>query len=153
MRLLQRHCGIDRGRGAARAALGAEEREYPRFARAAEAASAGGTEAGERFEQGLGPGGMIQIFARAGTHAGHDAGRMRHVAVGEDADLLGGGANQFDGANGALGILRGNVDDHDFGARILQLAENRVGGSGRKSNMAEHRLSQARRFQTTLQRG
>ncbi len=78
---------------------------------------------------------------------------MRHVAVGEDADLLGGGANQLDGANGALGILRGNVDDHDFGAGILKLAENRVGGASRKTDMAEYRLSEARRFQTTLQRG
>ncbi len=55
MRLLQRDGGIDGGRGAACAALGAEEREYPRFARAAEAASARGTEAGKSFEQGLIP--------------------------------------------------------------------------------------------------
>jgi hypothetical protein len=72
MRLLQRYCGIDGGRCAACATLGAEEREYPRFARAAEAASARGTEAGKSFEQGLDPGGMVQIFSRASTHGTYD---------------------------------------------------------------------------------
>ena len=74
-------------------------------------------------------------------------------AAGEDANLLGRGANQFDGADGALSIMRGNVNNDYFGARILQLAEDRIGRSGGKSDMAEYCLGQARRFQTTLQRG
>ena len=51
------------------------------------------------------------------------------------------------------GILRGDVDDDNFRARILQLAKDGVGGSGGKPDVAENSLSQARRFQTILQCG
>jgi hypothetical protein len=132
--------------------FGAEEGKYPSFACASESASAGGTEAGEGLEQGLGAGGVIKILAGAGAHAGNYGGGVGHLAVGEDANLLSGGANEFDGADGALGVVR-NVDDHYFGARILKLSEDGVGRSGGKPDVTEHRLSQARRFQTTLQSG
>ena len=79
------------------------------------------------------PAESIEVFARAGAHAGDDVGRLRHFAVGEDGNLQGRGANQFDGVDGALRIVRGNVDDDDFGARILKLAQNRVGGADGKS--------------------
>src|SRR5712691_3173511 len=136
VRLLQRHGGIDGGGSAARASLGAEESKYPSLACASESAGAGGTKASKSFEQGLGTGGVIQILARPGAHAGNDGGRMSHRAVGEDAYLLSGSANQFDGADSALSIMR-NIDDYYFGARILKLAENGVGRSGGKSQMAE----------------
>src|SRR5271165_2251813 len=141
VRLLQGHGSIDCGSGAARAALGAEESKYAGLARAPEIAGAGRTEASERFGQSLWATGMVDILAGAGAHAGDNVGGPRHFAVGEDADLLGGGANQFDGMDGALGVLRGNVDDHYFGARILELAENRIGRSSGKADMAEHRLA------------
>jgi hypothetical protein len=78
---------------------------------------------------------------------------MCHPAVGKDGDLLSGGANQFDGTNSALGIVRWNVDNYYFRARILQLTEDGIGRSSGKSEMAEYGLPEARRFQTTLQRG
>ena len=102
MRLLQSHGGVDGGRGASRATLGAEESKYSGLACAAETAGTGGTEAGERFEQGLRTGRMIEIFAGAGAHAGNDAGGLRHFAIRENGNLLSGGANQFDGVDGAL---------------------------------------------------
>src|ERR1022692_3599472 len=95
--LLQRYRGIDGGGGAACASLGAEESKYPGFAGATETAGAGGTKAGESLEQGLGSGGVVEVLASASAHAGNDAGRMRHFAVGEDSNLLSCGANQFDG--------------------------------------------------------
>ena len=153
VRLLQRYRGIDCGGGASRASLGTEVGKYAGLARASESAGAGRTEAGESFEQRFGASRMIEIFSGAGAHAGNNTGGMCHLAVGEDGNLLSGGANQFDGTNGALGVTRGNVDDDDFGTRILKLAEDGVGGAGGKAVVAEHRLSQATRFQTILQRG
>ena len=96
---------------------------------------------------------MIQIFASAGAHAGNDAGGLGHLAIGEDGNLLRSSANQFDGVDGALGVVRGYVDDDNFRARILKLAEDGIGWSSGKPDVAKHRLSQARRFQTILQRG
>src|SRR6266852_8809273 len=61
VRLLQGYSGIDGGGRTARASLGAEESKYPGLARAPDAARAGRTEAGESFQQRLGPGGVIQI--------------------------------------------------------------------------------------------
>ena len=95
---------------------------------------------------------MIKILASPGAHAGNDAGGMFHLSVGEDGDLLSGSADQFDRVDRALSVMR-NVDDYYFGARILKLPEDGVGRSGGKPDVAEHRLSQAGRFETTLQRG
>ena len=102
---------------------------------------------------GFGSSRIIEILASAGAHAGDDASGMGHVAVGENANLLRGGANQFNGADGALRILCGNIDDDNFRARILNLAQNGVGRSGGKPDMAEDGLSQACGFETILQRG
>ena len=134
------HGGVDGGRGASRASLGAEERKYFGFAYAAETSGAGGTEAGQSLEQRFGTGRVIEIFAGAGAHAGNDAGGLRHFAIGEDGNLLSGGANQFDGMDSALRVLRGNVDDDDFGARILELAKDGVGGYGGKPDVTENSL-------------
>src|ERR1700722_7126970 len=153
MRMLQRHGGVDCGGGASGASFGASECKFWSLARAPETAGAGGTEASQSFEQRVGTGGVIEIFAGTCPHAGHDVDRAGHFAVGEDGNLLGGCANQFDGMDGALRVLRGNVDDDHFGARILKLTQNGVGGSGGKPGMAEHNLAQARRFQTILQCG
>src|SRR6266568_369775 len=112
VRLLQGEGGIDGGGGAAGTSLGAEESKYAGLACASKSASAGGTEAGESFEQGVGSGGVIEIFAGAGAHAGDDVGRLRHRAIGEDANLLCSGADQFDGADSALGVMRRYVDNH-----------------------------------------
>ena len=80
-------------------------------------------------------------------------GGLRHLAVGEDGNLLRGGVNQFDGVNGALRIARGNIHDHNFGARVLNLAENGVGRPHGKAHLAEHGAAQPCRLQTLLQRG
>jgi len=96
---------------------------------------------------------MIQILSGAGAHASDDHRGLRHLAVGENRDLLGGGADQFNRADGALRILRCDIDDDDFGAGILQLAENLIGRPDGKSDMAENRGSQPRRLQASLQYG
>src|SRR6202158_718331 len=88
MRLLQRQSGIDGGGGASRASLGAQESKHPRLAYATESAGAGRTEAGERFEQRLRTGGVIEIFACAGAHAGNDGGGWKYPAVREVENLL-----------------------------------------------------------------
>src|SRR5436305_12109569 len=108
MSLLQCDGSVDGGGGATSASFGAEEREDPGLAGASESACARGTEAGKGFEQGFGPGEVVQILAGAGAHAGHDPGRIRHVAVGKDGNLLGGGADQFDGTDRTLSIFCGN---------------------------------------------
>jgi hypothetical protein len=96
--------------------------------------------------------GVVDVFAGAGAHAGHNTGRLRHLAVGENGDLQGSCADEFDGADGALRVLARNVNHDDFGPRILQLAQNGVGWSRGKYGAAEYRFAQARRFQTNLQR-
>src|ERR1700730_2851447 len=115
--------------------------------------SSSGTEAGQGFEQGLGTGGTVQIFTCAGAHAGHDTGGPGHLAIGEDGNLLRSSANQFDGVDGALGVVRRYVNDYNFRARILKLAEDGIGWPSGKTDVAKHRLAQARGFQTILQRG
>src|ERR1700674_160885 len=65
MGLLERDRGIDGSGSAPGASLGAEESKHPRLARARGVAGAGGTEAGESFEQRFRPGGVIEIFARS----------------------------------------------------------------------------------------
>ena len=43
--------------------------------------------------------------------------------------------DQFDGVHGALHALRINVDQYDFGANILNLAQDRVGRAGGKPHV------------------
>ena len=136
MRLLKSDRGIDRSGGTSGTALGAEERKDSCFAGASGSSCAAGAESSESLEQGLRAGGIFQIFTCTRAHAGHNVRRMSHFAVGEDGDLQGGGANQFDGVNGALRILRWNVDNHDFGARVLQLSKNGIRRPDGKSDMA-----------------
>ncbi len=78
---------------------------------------------------------------------------MGHLAVGKNSDLKGGVANQFDGSDGASWILWRDVDDDNFSAGLLNLAENCVGRTHRKAGMTENGMAQARSFQTVLQRG
>src|ERR1700757_4585480 len=97
--LLQSERRIDSGSRATSAALGAEEGENPCPARGSKRMRARGTIAREGFQQSVGSGGLIDILARAGAHAGNNAGRLGHFAIGEDADLKSGRLDQFDSAN------------------------------------------------------
>src|ERR1700722_62057 len=150
---LQRDRSIDGGGGAASASFGAEKSKNASLSGASRSARATRREAGQSLKQSVGSSRIVDVFPGAGPHAGDDAGGMRHLAVGKDGNLQRSGANEFDGANGALGIVLRNVNDDNFGARILKLAENCVGGANRKSDVAEDRPAQACRFQTNLQRG
>jgi hypothetical protein len=58
--------------------------------------------------------------------------------------------NQFDGFDGGLRILAGDIHEDDFGAQILNLAQNWVSGSGRKSDVTKNHPAQARTFHTAL---
>src|SRR5579864_298539 len=153
MGLLQRQGGVHGGGRASRAPLGPEEGKHPSLPDTANVASAGRTEAGQSFEQGFGASRVVDVFPGSSTHAGDDARWPGHLAIRENGNLLRGGANQFDGMNGPLSVMRGNVDDHYFGAGILKQTQDGVGRSSRKPDVAEYGLSQARRFQTILQCG
>jgi hypothetical protein len=60
----------------------------------------------------------IHKFARSAAHTGHDVGRLCHVAISENSDLSG-GADEFDGMEGAVDALRTHIDDYDLSARFL----------------------------------
>jgi hypothetical protein len=150
VRLLQRQGCVDSSGGATRATFGAEECEDASLAATTGSAGARGTEAGKSFKERFWSGSSVDKFSGSGAHTSDDVGGLRHLAVGEDADLQRGGTNQFDGVDGAAGILRGNINDNDFGARFLQLADDGVGWSDGKSNMTEYRTSELRLFQTTF---
>ena len=131
--LLQGDGGVDGGGGRARASLGAEKGKDAGLARAAASAGAVGTETGQGFEKSFGAGAVIQIFTGPGAHAGHNGGGLLHGSVGKDGELEGVGLNQFDGFDGALRILGRDIDDDDFGAQVLNLAQDGIGGSGEES--------------------
>src|SRR3974390_1484197 len=130
VRLLQSNCGIDCSGGAPRAAFGAQEGKHTGLARATKITSASGTEAGQGFQQGVRARGLFQVLARTGPHGGPNVGGLGHFAVGEDGNLQSGGANEFDGADGALCILSRDIDDHDLSAGILELSKECAGGGG-----------------------
>src|ERR1700674_116015 len=88
MRTLQGDRGVDGGGGASGASLGADESKHPGLARASETAGTGGTKAGQRLEQRLGAGGVIEVFPGARSHAGNDVGGAGHLAVGEEGNLF-----------------------------------------------------------------
>jgi hypothetical protein len=48
-------------------------------------------------------------------------------------------------------ILHGNVDYDDFGARILNLAKDWIGGPGRKTDVAKYGAGQLGRLRAALQ--
>ena len=96
---------------------------------------------------------MIEVFSGSGAHAGDDGRGLLHVAVGKDGELQSVGLNQLDGFDGALRILGRDVDDDDFGAQILNLAQDGVGGSGGKADVAEYDPTQAGCFHPALQLG
>ncbi len=58
---------------------------------------------------------------------------------------------QFDGFDGALRILVRNIDHYDFGAQILNLAKDRVRGSGGEADVTEYDAGQAGSLQAALQ--
>ena len=151
VRLLQSYGGIDRGCSGSRPALGTEKSEDASFARASTSASAVGTETCQGFEKGFGASAVIQVFAGPGAHAGHNRGGLLHAAVGENRQLQGIGLNEFDRADGRLRILRRDIDDDDFGAQILNLAEDGVSGAGRKADIAEHGPGQTGSLYPALQ--
>jgi len=52
--------------------------------------------------------------------------------------LQGVGLNEFDGFNGALRIFEVDIDNHDLGPQVLNLAENRVSRSRREADIAKY---------------
>jgi hypothetical protein len=59
--------------------------------------------------------------------------------------------DHLDGANGTLGVLRINVDQYDLSTLVLQLAEDRIAWSNRKTGMAEYDPGQVSALQPTVQ--
>jgi len=85
---------------------------------------------------------VIQKLARAGSHGGNDVSGLTHFAYGENCDFGNIAVDQFDGADGSLRILRINIHQNDFGALILQLAQNRIARPRGETHMAQHRSGQ-----------
>src|SRR5260370_25498713 len=85
--LLQRQRRIDGGSGGASATFGAEKCKDTRLACPAASASPRGTETGESLEQRRRTRRVIQILARASTHASHDRLRAKHLSLGENGHL------------------------------------------------------------------
>ena len=82
----------------------------------------------------------FQIFAGAGAHGGHnEAGRlispMAKIAMSSVLWRI-----NFDRAEGVLLGLGVKIDQHHFGAHILNLAEHRVRRIGGEAGMTEHNL-------------
>src|SRR5271155_1091715 len=151
VRLLQGEGGIDGGRGGASASLGTEKGKDAGFAHAPAGTGAIGAEPGQGFEQSLKSSALVEVFAGSGAHAGHDGGGLLHGAVSEDSQLEGVGLNEFDGFDGGLRVRGTDINDDDFGAQVLNLAEDGVGASGREADVAEHHASQAGSLQAALQ--
>ena len=94
----------------------------------------------------------VELKRVSASHTGHNVDRPGHLAISENGDLLCRGANQFNGPDGALGVLGGNIDDDHFRPGILKLPQNRIGRTGRVAHMAENGASQARRLQAGFER-
>src|SRR5882762_110454 len=153
LRLLQRQRRIHGGGCGASATFGAEKCKDTRLACPAASASPGGTETGESLEKRRRTSRVIQILARASTHAGNDSRRVKHLSIGENGDLQSGVANQLNRGDRPLSIVRCDINQHDFGAQVLNLTQDGVGGAGRKTDVTEDNAGQRSLLQTVLQRG
>jgi hypothetical protein len=58
--------------------------------------------------------------------------------MGEHRKVSGGGAQELNGVNRALRILGVQIDNYDFYVLILNLPDDRVGGSQREAYVAEY---------------
>src|SRR6202453_4395694 len=116
VRLLQGDGGVDRGSGCPGSSLGAEKGKDAGFSGASAGARAIGTEASESFEQRFRARVVVQKLAGPGAHTGHDDIGLLHAAVGENRQLQGIGLKQFNGADGRLRIVGGNIDDDNLGS-------------------------------------
>jgi len=142
VRFLQGDGGIDGGGRSSGSALGIQESEDARLAGAALRTAQGGGETSESFNQRFTAGAMIQKLARAGAHGGNDVGGLVHFTDGKNRDVGGAGMDEFDRANGTLRILRVDAHENNFGALILQLAQNGVTRSNWETDVAQHGPSQ-----------
>src|SRR5271166_122398 len=150
---LQSNRGVNGCGSGSSAAFGAEEGKDASFAGAASGAGAIGAETGQSLEQRVGAGAVVEVFSGTRSHGSHDGGGLGHAAIGEDAELQGVGLQQFDGFDGALRIVRRDINQNDLGAQVLNVAENRVGRSRRKTGKAADHASQPGGFEAGLQAG
>ena len=153
LRLLQRQRRIHGGGGGASATFGAEKCKNTRLACPAASASPGGTETGESLEERRRTSRVIQILARASTHAGNDSRWVKHLSIRENGDLQSSVANQLNRSDRPLRIVRCDINQHDFGAQVLNLTQDGVGWAGRKTDVTEDNAGQRSLLQTVLQGG
>src|SRR6267154_2907435 len=151
--LLQRQRRIDGGSGGASATFGPEKCKDTRLACPAASARPRGTETGESLEQRRRTRRVIQILARAGTHAGHDRRRVKHLSIRENGDLQSRVANQLNRSDRPLRFVRCDINQHDFGPQVLNLTQDGVGWAGWKTDVTEDNAGQRNLVQTLLQRG
>ena len=76
---------------------------------------------------------------------------MVHFPDGKNRNFAGVRLNQFDGADGSRGIVRVNIHQDDFCPDVLNLAQYRVRGAGRKAHVAEDVAAHSGPFQTMLE--
>jgi hypothetical protein len=76
---------------------------------------------------------------------------MAHFTDRENSNVRSVRLDQFDGADGALRILRINVEDYDFRPNVLHLAQYRIRGAGGESQVTEDVATHSGSFQTMLE--
>jgi hypothetical protein len=61
-----------------------------------------------------------------------------HLAHRKDGQIIGVVLEEFDGGNDALGTRSVHVNQHNLGAQILELSQDRVGCRDRETDVAEY---------------
>ena len=109
--------------------------------------------AGKAFQQSLAARAAIQKLPGPGPHRSYDRRRMTHFSDGKDGDVAGGRVDEFNGINRPLRIVGINIDQNDFAPRILDLAQDRVGGAHGKAEVNVVGPAQVGGFEAGLQHG
>jgi hypothetical protein len=146
---LQRNGGVHRQRSGAASTFGIDDGEDPGLSAAASFAARGRV-ACERFQQPLGSRHAIDELASPGAHRANNGHGVAHFADSENRDVIGCGADQFDGTNCTLRVVRVDIDQYDFGVLILNLADDGICCADGKANIAEHGAGNVGAFQTIL---
>ena len=151
MRFLKGNGRIDRNRGCTRSALSVGDSEYPRPTGRSTRLASRRREARESLDQSFGTGMQFKIFTSPRTHGGDNRRRVIHGADRENRDVAGSRMDQLDSADRTLHVVGINIDQHDFGSDILDLAHHRIDGAGGKADMGENVSPHVGRLQTMLE--
>ena len=151
MILLERNGCVDRDRGRTRSSLGVHEGEHPRPAGGIHSTCVRGGETHQGVLQGSGITHSFQVFAGARAHHRNNTLGVVQFTHGKDAKVVSIGFEQFNKTGAPLSVLRIDIHQDNFGAQVLDLAQNRVSRGRSETGMAENGTAQSRAFHTMLQ--